>query len=49
MPDAPLPNVAEPDEPAEGDVVSVPLPPLVPVPVPEPEPDACPGLMFSDA
>lgn len=43
VPDAPLPDVAEPDEPAEGDVVPVPLPPLVP------EPDACPGLRFSVA
>lgn len=40
VPDAPLPDVAEPDEPAEGDVVPVPLPPLVPEPEPEPEPDA---------
>lgn len=32
VPDAPLPDVAEPDEPAEGDVVPVPLPPLVPEP-----------------
>lgn len=47
VPDAPLPDVAEPDEPAEGDVVPVPLPPLVLVPVPEPE--AWPGLRFSDA
>lgn len=45
VPDAPLPDVAEPDEPAEGEVVPVPLPPLVPVP----EPDAWPGLKFSDA
>jgi hypothetical protein len=53
VPDAPLPDVPEPDEPAEGDVVPVPLPPLVPdpepEPEPEPEPDAWPGLRFSVA
>lgn len=45
--DAPLPDVAEPDEPPEGDV----LPALLPLLVPEPEPelDAWPGLRFSAA
>jgi hypothetical protein len=36
VPDAPLLNVGEPEDP-EGDEVPVPLPPVVPVPVPEPD------------
>ena len=42
VPDAPLPRVGELEEP-DGEVLPVPLPPVVP------EPDAWPGLRFSEA